>query len=185
MRKPRQLTPGGTYHVFARINSREHRLKMRSCKMLFLEVLFELQAELLFKIEQFAIMNNHFHLIIKTLDLELPTIMKRLLMTVAIRYNKRHRRSGHLWGDRYKSEILWTKLDFEQCFNYISNNPVAAHLVKRPIEWEWSGIAWYRSAFPLMNTWISEWVHELYRHALQDEPDPVHKGPAMQFYQKQ
>lgn len=169
MRKPRQLVPGGTYHVFARINSKEHRLKMKSCKMIFLEVLLALQAELKFKIEHFTIMSNHFHLIIKTLDLELPDIMKRLLMTVAIRYNKRHNRSGHLWGDRYKSEILWTKLDFERCFKYISENSVKAQLVKRANEWEWSGLAFYQKYNELMKEWISDWVHEIYQYALLDK----------------
>jgi len=162
MRGPRKLIPGGMYHVSARVNNKEFRLSSTFCKKLFLEILTKLQAEMGFKVEHFSILDNHFHLIITTLDLELPTIMKRLLMTFAIRYNKHYGRSGHLWGDRYFSEIIEKDVDFERCFNYISDNAVKAELAKDPLEWGWSGLFFYINAYDLMKTWISDWVHEIY-----------------------
>jgi hypothetical protein len=36
----------------------------------------------------------------------LPKIMQWLKQTFAVRYNLRHGRTGHIWGDRYWSEIL-------------------------------------------------------------------------------
>lgn len=163
MRSPRKLIPGGTYHVTARINNHEFRLSSSFCKSLFLDILTDLQSEMGFKIEHFSIMDNHFHLIIKTIDMELPTIMKRLLMTFTIRYNKHYGRTGHIWGDRYFSEIINEDIDFERCFNYISENAVSAELVKNPLDWKWSGIAFYLHYFDVINQWISDWVHEFYK----------------------
>jgi hypothetical protein len=38
--------------------------------------------------------------------LKLPLIMQWLKQTFAVRYNLLHGRTGHIWGDRYWSEIL-------------------------------------------------------------------------------
>ena len=100
MRSLRELVSGGTYHVTVRINNREQHLKRNQCKEMLLKILAKLQTEMGFKIEHFSLMNNHLHLIITTIDLELPRIMQRLLMTYAIRYNKRYNRTGHVWGDK-------------------------------------------------------------------------------------
>lgn len=171
MRSPRKLIPGGTYHVTARINNQEFRLSCTFCKNLFLGILMHLQAEMGFKIEHFSIMDNHFHLIIKTLDMELPTIMKRLLMTFTIRYNKHYGRTGHIWGDRYFSEIIHDEVDFERCFNYISENAVMAELVTNPLDWKWSGLSFYIDFFNLINIWISDWVHDFYKRYITKYKD--------------
>ncbi|HRS66038.1 MAG TPA: transposase [Spirochaetia bacterium] len=76
MRKLRELVPGGTYHVSARINNRELHLQEVLCKSIMLEIMEKLQTEMGFKFEHFAIMDNHVHFIISTLDMELPKIMQ-------------------------------------------------------------------------------------------------------------
>ncbi len=53
-----------------------------------------------------ALLPNHFHLLLQTGSVPIATLMRRLLTGYAIGFNRRHRRSGHLFQNRYKS-ILW------------------------------------------------------------------------------
>jgi hypothetical protein len=50
-----------------------------------------------------ALMPNHFHLLLKTGTAPIALVMKRLLTGYAMGYNRRHRRNGHLFQNRYKS----------------------------------------------------------------------------------
>jgi REP element-mobilizing transposase RayT len=50
-----------------------------------------------------ALIPNHFHLLMKTGTVPLSRIMQRLLTGYAVSSNKRHRRWGHLFQNRYKS----------------------------------------------------------------------------------
>ena len=50
-----------------------------------------------------ALMPNHFHLLLRTGDAPISIVMKRILTGYAVRFNRRHRRSGHLFQNRYKS----------------------------------------------------------------------------------
>jgi len=58
-------------------------------------------------------------------------------------WNKRHGFSGHLWGDRFFSRIIYGILDFLRVFSYIDQNPVAAGLADHPEQWEYGG-AWHQ-----------------------------------------
>jgi REP element-mobilizing transposase RayT len=64
MRKPRELQDGARYHVTACANRKEMILDSRGSKELFLEVLRRAKAKYRFRIENFCIMGNHFHLVI-------------------------------------------------------------------------------------------------------------------------
>lgn len=162
MRKLRELVPGGTYHVSARINNKELHLQEVLCKSIILEIMEKLQTEMGFKFEHFAIMDNHVHFIITTLDLELPKIMQRLLMTYTIRYNKAMKRTGHIWGDRYFSRVLRTQAEFEQCFEYLSQNPIKAVLITNELNWPWNSLAFFRFAPDFVSRWLSPWSVELH-----------------------
>ena len=49
-----------------------------------------------------ALMCNHFHLLLRTGPTPVSTVMRRLLTGYAMGYNRRHRRVGHLFQNRYK-----------------------------------------------------------------------------------
>ncbi len=49
------------------------------------------------------LMPNHFHLLLRTGDAPISIVMKRLLTGNAVTFNRRNRRSGHLFQNRYKS----------------------------------------------------------------------------------
>jgi len=63
-----------------------------------------------------ALMNNHAHILLRSSDIGLPTFMRRFLSGYAVSYNRKHKRYGHLFQNRYKSIvkkilILWNWYD--------------------------------------------------------------------------
>ena len=60
----------------------------------------------------FCLMSNHFHLAIRTGERPLATIMRKLLTAYATSFNRRNKRDGHLFQNRYKSTVV----DDEQYF---------------------------------------------------------------------
>lgn len=49
-----------------------------------------------------ALIPNHFHMLLRTGDVPIATVMRRLLTGYAVSFNRRHRRHGHLFQNRYK-----------------------------------------------------------------------------------
>lgn len=109
MKTLRELVPGGTYYIMVQSTSKEFLREQEYCRKVFLELLFDLQAEYGFSIERFALYKEKVHFIITTVDNELPELMRRLLMNCTIQINKKFGRTGHLWDRRYYSKVLRSK----------------------------------------------------------------------------
>lgn len=76
-----------------------------------------------------GIVPNHFHLLFKTGSTPLATVMKRLLTSYAMHYNRRHKRYGHLFQNRYKSILCQEDSYLLELVRYIHLNPLRAKLV--------------------------------------------------------
>lgn len=77
-----------------------------------------------------ALIPNHFHLLLKTGQAPVATVMRRLLTGYAIYYNKRHSRCGHLFQNRYKSILCQEDAYLLELVRYIHLNPIRAKLVR-------------------------------------------------------
>jgi len=62
----------------------------------------------------------------------LSEFMRELKAGFSRFYNKRHRRKGYFWGDRFKSVIVENGETLINCLAYIDLNPVRAGIVERP-----------------------------------------------------
>jgi len=76
-----------------------------------------------------SLMTNHFHLLLRTGPVPISTVMRRLLTGYAMHYNRRHRRSGHLFQNRYKSILCQEDSYLLELVRYIHLNPLRAKLV--------------------------------------------------------
>jgi REP element-mobilizing transposase RayT len=76
-----------------------------------------------------ALMPNHAHILLRSGATGLPTLMRRLLSGYAAAYNRRHKRYGHLFQNRYKSIICEEDPYFKELVRYIHLNPLRAGLV--------------------------------------------------------
>lgn len=77
-----------------------------------------------------ALLSNHFHLLIKTGDNTLSSLMRRLLTSHAVYFNRRHKRFGHLFQNRFKSILCQEDTYFLQLIRYIHLNPIRVGSVK-------------------------------------------------------
>jgi REP-associated tyrosine transposase len=76
-----------------------------------------------------ALMSNHFHLLLRPRGTRLAPIMRRLLTGYAIYFNLKHKRSGHLFQNRYKSIVCEEETYLLELVRYIHLNPLRAGLV--------------------------------------------------------
>mgnify|MGYP003393318094 CR=1 FL=1 len=108
-------------------------------RMLYSRIRIESGKKNQFKIHSFCLMPNHFHLIIEQCGkTSISKFISRLCISYATYINKKYRRVGHLFQDRYKSnpissdeQLMWTSA-------YIHMNPVKDHIVKSPEKYRWS-----------------------------------------------
>ncbi|MFB0532681.1 MAG: transposase, partial [Desulfatiglandales bacterium] len=70
-----------------------------------------------------------FHLLLRTGGVPIATIMRRLLTRYAVTFNRRHRRHGHLFQNRYKSILCQEDPYLLELVRYIHLNPLRAKIV--------------------------------------------------------
>jgi REP element-mobilizing transposase RayT len=76
-----------------------------------------------------ALIPNHFHLLLRTGNVPVSHLMKRLLTGYAVVFNRRHNRSGHLFQNRYKSILCQEDSYLLELVRYIHLNPLRAKRV--------------------------------------------------------
>ena len=81
------------------------------------------------RVYAWALMSNHFHVLLRSGSPGLSTTMRRLLTGYAVRFNRRHRRWGHLFQNRYKSILVEEDSYLLELVRYIHLNPVRAGAV--------------------------------------------------------
>lgn len=89
-----------------------------------------------------ALVPNHFHLLLRTGPTPLSKVMRRLMTGYAVTFNKRHKRVGHLFQNRYKSIVCEEDPYLLELIRYIHLNPLRAKLVtdvKELEKYPWTG----------------------------------------------
>jgi putative transposase len=77
-----------------------------------------------------ALLPNHLHLLIRTGTVPIATVMRRLLTGYVVTFNRRHKRCGHLFQNRYKSILCQEDPYLVELVRYIHLNPLRAKIVK-------------------------------------------------------
>ncbi len=162
MRKPRELAEGARYHVTARANRKEMILETSAMKELFLSVVKRAKAKYGFRLENFCIMGNHFHLIIRPDRGEsLSAIMRWIMSVFAMAFNRIKGFSGHVWGSRFFSRIIASLRELLWVFEYVDDNPVIASRVEDRREWRWGGLWHDRTGRRDLVEEPAEWLRTL------------------------
>jgi putative transposase len=130
---PRQAridAPGALHHIVIRGIERKGIFEDDKDRQDFLERLSALLREMVTPCYAWALMTNHVHLLLRTGTVSIASIMRRLLTGYAVRFNRRHRRYGHLFQNRYKSVLCEEDRYLMQLVAYIHLNPVRAGIVE-------------------------------------------------------
>jgi putative transposase len=99
-------------------------------RMSFLKRLARIFEETETQCYAWTLIPNHFHLLLRTGTVPLSKIMRRLMTGHAVRFNKRYKRSGHLFQNRYKSVVCEQNSYLLELIRYIHLNPIRARQVK-------------------------------------------------------
>lgn len=139
MSRPLRLeAPGEFFHVLARGNAREPIFGDDDDREAFLGFLAESVDRYSASCHAYCLMGNHYHLILQPSRPNLSVTMRFLNGEYARRFNRRHRRTGHLFEGRFKSLLVQRDTYLTALARYIALNPVRAGLVHAPEDWPWS-----------------------------------------------
>lgn len=92
-------------------------------------------------------MSNHVHLQIATNDIEIWTIMRGINWRYSNYFNAKYEKVGHLFQNRYHSELIEDEAYLLQTSKYIHLNPVKAGIVDQPIKYPWSSYGVYMGVY--------------------------------------
>lgn len=139
----RMLSDSNIYHVMARGNEKRSIFLDNNDREKFLSIISKYSKEKSFTILAFCLMDTHFHFLIDEGIAGISLAMKLINTSYAVYFNKRHRRIGHLFHDRFKSEAIDCDAYLLAAVRYIHNNPVKAGLVTKPEYYPWSSYVNY------------------------------------------
>jgi REP-associated tyrosine transposase len=102
-RKPRLDVPGALHHIMVRGNNKANIFSDDEDRSKFLRRLGENVVEAKCAVYAWVLMSNHVHILFKSGKKGISAVMRKLLTWYAVHYNRRHKRTGHLFENRYKS----------------------------------------------------------------------------------
>lgn len=129
-RKPR-LDLDGFHHIINRGIARSNVYRCDEDKEKFLEILCKACRIYKANIHDYCLMDNHYHMLLETTAGNLSLFMRQLNANYAIYFNKKYKRSGHLWQGRYKSWYIFDQSYLYDLFRYIEHNPLRAKMAKQ------------------------------------------------------
>jgi len=145
LREKRVEFEGAIYHVMQRGNNKEKIFRAEADKQFFMAELMNSKKKYDFDIFGYVLMDNHYHLLVRTGETPLSKIMQRLNSLYSRYYNRVYERVDHLFGLRYKSIIVEDEKYLFALLRYLHWNPIQAGLVKRVADYKWSSDSYYRN----------------------------------------
>lgn len=128
-RKSRIDAPGALHHIIVRGIERRKVFFDDADRDNFIDRVGGVVTDTNTACYAWALIPNHFHLLLRTGQVPVATVMRRLLTGHAGYFNKRHRRSGHLFQNRYKSILCQEDTYLLELVRYIHLNPLRAKII--------------------------------------------------------
>jgi len=120
---------GGWYHIFNRGHNREAIFSDREDRGHFLELVAAMRDRCGVRVYAYCLMPNHYHLLIGTPEGNVSRAIQWLNGSYGIWYNRKHDRSGHLFGERFKAVLVEDSAWGLEASVYIHMNPVSTEAV--------------------------------------------------------
>jgi REP element-mobilizing transposase RayT len=128
-RQPRLDAPGTLHHVMGRSVERTKIFRNDKDREDFIKRTEQLCSNGSWIVYAWALLSNHFHILVRTGNQPLSRNMRRLLTGYVINFNRRHKRYGHLFQNRYKSIICEDDPYLLELTRYIHLNPFRAGIL--------------------------------------------------------
>lgn len=143
-RGPRLDAPSVLHHVMVRGLDRCTIFRDEHDRADFVGRLAGLAGPGAIAVQAWALLPNHAHLLVRTGARPLPHVMRSLLTGYAGAFNRRHKRTGHLFQNRYKSVVVEEEPYFLELVRYVHLNPLRARIVpdlRKLARYPWTGHA--------------------------------------------
>ena len=141
-RKARIDAVDAVQHIMARGIEGRKIFRNDSDRSSFIERLAETLRDTTTDCLAWALMSNHFHLLLRTGSIPMEAVMRRLLTGYAVSFNLKYRRKGHLFQNRYKSILCQEDIYLKELARYIHLNPLRKGIVtdlKALDKYPWTG----------------------------------------------
>lgn len=135
--------PGGFHHVTARGNDRQAIFLDDTDRASFLALVADVGDRFATELHAFCLMSNHVHLVVQDHSGELSKSLRHIKGVHAQRFNRRHGRVGHLFEGRFWNSLLGDDSYLATAVEYVHQNPVAAGIVGRPDDYQFSSFRAY------------------------------------------
>jgi putative transposase len=130
--------PGAFYHVMHRGNAGSDIFKSDRDREKFLDYVGKAVERYGIKIHSYCLMTNHYHFLIETPYPNLSQAIKWINVGYVAYYNRKRRRSGHLFQGRFKAVVIDADEYLKHLSRYIHLNPIRAGMVSHCREYPWS-----------------------------------------------
>lgn len=150
-RSRRKKSKSGIYHIMVRGVNKEKIFFSDLDRKVFIHKLKQFSLELNIDIYAFCLMENHIHLLIGNANTFISLFMQKLLASYVRYINTKKDRIGHLFQERFKSEIVDNDYYFKTVLRYILQNPQKAGICKMN-EYKWNSYSSFLTSKSFVNT---------------------------------
>ena len=154
-RSARSKSSTGIYHVMLRGVNKQTIFADDDDNSRFLQALGDCKKLGVYELFGYCLMSNHVHLLVKETDETIGQLVKRLASRYVYWFNRRYDRCGHLFQERFKSEVVEGDRYFAAVLRYIHQNPVKAGICGSIGEYKWSSYNDYISQSSFINPEIA------------------------------
>lgn len=125
-RSKRNLVEAGIYHIMIRGVNKQIIFNDDKDREMFIRLMHYYRKKLNCKIYAYCLMENHVHILFKDKEYLISDFMRNITSIYAGEFNKRHKRVGHLFQDRFKSIYVYNDDYLLRLIRYIHRNPEKA-----------------------------------------------------------
>jgi len=134
--------PNYAWHLTHRCHKKEFLLRFKKDKRTWLKWLFRAKKAFHLPILDYVITSNHIHLLVMGgPSSAIARTMHLVAGQTAQQFNRRKKRCGAFWQDRYHATAVDSGLYLRRCLVYIDLNMVRAGVVRHPSGWPFGGFA--------------------------------------------
>lgn len=137
-RQPRIESPDDFFHIMSRGTGKQTIFLDDLDRKRFLVLLDNVVREYEWSCLSYALLGNHYHLIIQTPNSNMAAGMQYLNGVFSMDFNRRHLRVGHVTQGRYTSKLLSSEPYFLTVLRYVALNPAKDGFCSNPSDWVWS-----------------------------------------------
>lgn len=157
----RSLYENGIYHIYNRGHNQMTLYRDINDFIFYLKCIKYCRKTISFQIYSICLMTNHYHILLKDKEKNLPLIMDTINSIYARRFNEKYNHKGSIFDGPFESNPILTDYAFTRVYRYIIRNPVAAGMTDSIYDYPWVTPTKEKDIFNCINF---EYVDQIFRN---------------------